>query len=229
MKLLILDTSTSVFTVAISQGEKLLGEATGESGHLTAARLVPAVQNLFADCGLAPAELDGLAVTVGPGAFTGLRVGLAFIKGLAYAVNKPVVGLSSLQLLAMNAAGSSIPVCPLFDARRGEVYGGLYRFGSATGTLIADTVSPPEKFIEMIHEPAVFLGDGAVRYQELIVERLGSSAFFVAAEHNNPAAAAAIPLALQAIAAGKAVDAVALLPRYLRLSEAELNRNKTLL
>jgi tRNA threonylcarbamoyladenosine biosynthesis protein TsaB len=222
MKLLTLDTSTSVYSVAISQGGLLLGEASGGAGKETAARLVPAVERLFADCGLTPAELDGFAVTIGPGAFTGLRVGLAFIKGLAYAVNKPVVGLSSLQLLAMNAAESSIPVCPLFDARRGEVYGGLYRFGGGTGTLIADMVSPPEKFLDMIHEPVVFLGDGAVRYQELIVERLGSSAFFVAAGRNNPAASAAIPLALQAFAAGKAVEAAALLPCYLRLSEAEL-------
>jgi len=224
MKLLLLDTSTSVFSVAVSAGEKLLGETSGSAGPLTAARLVPAVQGLFADCGLAPADLDGLAVTVGPGAFTGLRVGMAFIKGLAYATGKPVVGLSSLALLAMNAAGSAIPVCPLFDAKRDEIYGGLYSFAAGTETLIADLVSPPQQFIETMTGPTLFLGDGAVRYQELIVAHLGSCARFAEPRLNNPAASAGIPLALQAFADGKAVDAAALLPRYLRLSEAELNR-----
>jgi len=224
MKLLLLDTSTSVFSAAVSAGRQLLGETSGCAGPSTAARLVPAVQSLIADCGLAPLDLDGLAVTIGPGAFTGLRVGMAFIKGLAYATGKPVVGLSSLALLAMNAAESTIPVCPLFDAKRSEIYGGLYSFAGGGETLIADLVSPPEKFIDMIQGPALFLGDGAVRYQELIVARLGNRAHFAEASLNNPAAAAGIPLALQAFAAGNAVDAAALLPSYLRLSEAELNR-----
>lgn len=224
MKLLILDTSTSVFSVALSQGSQLLGEASGAAGQLTAARLVPAVQNLFVDCGLTPAELDGFAVTIGPGSFTGIRVGMAFIKGLAYATGKPVVGLSSLALLAMNASESALPVCPLFDARRGEVYGGLYSFTGNEATVIADMVSPPPQFIEKITGPAVFLGDGASRYQALIVELLGSSAHFAEPHLYNPAASAGISLALQAFAAGRAVDAAALLPRYLRLSEAELNK-----
>jgi tRNA threonylcarbamoyladenosine biosynthesis protein TsaB len=224
MKLLILDTSTSVFSVAIAAGNRLLGEASGEAGQLTAARLVPAVQNLFTDCGLAPAELDGFAVTIGPGSFTGLRVGIAFIKGLAYATAKPVVGLSSLALLAMNARESTIPVCPLFDARRSEVYGGLYRFANGLETIIDDSVKPPERFFGGIPGEALFLGDGAVRYQEMIVEILGNKALFADRRLNYPAAAAGIPLALKAFADSKAVPPDALLPRYLRLSEAELNR-----
>lgn len=222
MKLLILDTSTSVFSVAICAGDQLLGEASGGAGKETAARLVPAVQQLFTDCGLTPAELDGYAVTIGPGAFTGLRVGLAFIKGLAYATGRPVVGLSSLELLAMNAAKSSIPVCPLFDARKSEVYGGLYRFGSEPATLIADMVSPPQQFFDMITGHTLFLGDGASRYQELIIECLGSHALFAEPLLNNPAASAGITLALQAFANGKTIEPAALLPCYLRLSEAEM-------
>ena len=224
MKLLLLDTATGVFSVALSHGEQLLGEASGDAGPLTAARLAPAVQNLFKECDLEPADLDGFAVTIGPGSFTGLRVGMAFIKGLSFATGKPVVGLSSLALLAMNAKESKLPVCPLFDARRSEVYGGLYGFGHSMETLIADRVSPPPQFIEMISGPTLFLGDGASRYQELIIELLGSNALFVEPRLNNPVVSAGIPLALQAFAAGNAVEAAALLPRYLRLSEAELTR-----
>src|SRR5512145_3217838 len=138
MKLLTLDTATSVFSVALADGEQLLGAASGAAGHLTAARLVPAVQQLFAECALAPADLDGFAVTIGPGSFTGIRVGLAFIKGLAFATGKPVVGLSSLALLAMNAQNSRLPVCPLFDARKSEVYAGLYRFTPNLEAILPD-------------------------------------------------------------------------------------------
>ncbi len=226
MKLLTLDTSTSVFSVALSAGKQLLGEASGDAGHLTAARLVPALQNLFVDCALTPQDLDGFAVTIGPGSFTGIRVGIAFIKGLAFATDKPVVGLSALELLAMNARDSGLPVCPLFDARRSEIYGGLYSFAGGAETIIADMVSPPEKFIAMLEGRTLFLGDGAVRYKELIVELLGTDALFVEPRLNNPAASAAIPLALQAFAVGKAVTPTELLPRYLRLSEAELNRKQ---
>jgi tRNA threonylcarbamoyladenosine biosynthesis protein TsaB len=224
MKLLILDTSTGVFSAAISDGASLLGEVSGPAGPNTAARLAPAVQSLFAGSGLTPADLDGCAVTIGPGSFTGLRVGMAIIKGLAFAVNKPVVGLSSLALLAMNARESGLPVCPLFDARKGEVYGGLYDFSADMKALVPDTVSPPEQFLAGIDGPAVFLGDGSVRYRELISGRFGSCALFVDPLLDNPAASAGIPLALQAFADGKAIPPVALMPRYLRLSEAELNR-----
>jgi tRNA threonylcarbamoyladenosine biosynthesis protein TsaB len=225
MKLLTLDTATSVFSVAISAGEQLLGETAGEAGQLTAARMVPAIQRLFSDCALRPADLDGFAVTIGPGSFTGLRVGIAFIKGLAYATAKPVVGLSSLALLAMNAKESRIPVCPLFDARKSEVYGGLYRFTGGMETVIADRVSPPEQFLDLIAGETLFLGDGALRYREQIVARLGDQARFVEPHLHNPSAATGVPLALQAFAAGNAVTAATLLPSYLRLSEAEMNRN----
>lgn len=224
MQLLLLDTATSVFSAALCRGDRLLGETSGGGGPSTAARLAPAVQTLFDDCGLTPAELDGFAVTVGPGSFTGLRVGLAFIKGLAYATGKPVVGLSSLALLAMNANNSRLPVCPLFDARKSEVYAGLYRFTPTLEAILPDRAAPPADFLASIEDETLFLGDGALRYREMISAALGDRALFASAELHQPAAAAGIPLALAAFAGGEAVAPAAILPRYLRLSEAELNK-----
>lgn len=226
MQLLILDTATSVFSAALCRGDHLLGEVRGGGGPSTAARLAPAIQTLFSDAGLTPADLEGFAVTVGPGSFTGLRVGLAFIKGLAYATGRPVVELSSLALLAMNARGSRLPVCPLFDARKSEVYAGLYRFTPTLDAILPDRAAPPATFLTNIEKETLFLGDGALRYREEIVAALGDRALFAAPELHQPTAAAGIPLALAAFAAGKAVSPAEILPRYLRLSEAELNRKR---
>lgn len=224
MKLFILDTSTSVFSMALADNGTLLAEESGVAGPSSAARLAPALAGLFAVAGLAPADMDAFAVTSGPGAFTGLRVGIALVKGLAMATGKPVIPLPSLGLLAMNAAESPLPVCPLFDARKGEVYGALYDFTVGPGPVIPQTVADPAAFLARLSGRVLFLGDGAVRYWPLIEELMGARATFADPSLNAPRAGAGIGLALTAFSAGLAVSPAHLLPTYLRLSEAELSR-----
>lgn len=222
MKLLLVDTSTSVFSMAVSAGERILATESGAGGQATAARLGPAVERVIQASGISLKELDGFSVTIGPGAFTGIRVGIALVKGLAYATSKPVAPLSSLELLAMNAAASPLPVCPLFDARKAEVYAALYSHGGET--LIPEMAIDPAALLEKLAGPTLFLGDGALRYRELIVEKLGDRAVFAEAHCHHPVAAAGVTLALREFAAGNALSAAEILPRYLRLSEAELNK-----
>ncbi len=224
MKLLVIDTSTSVFSMAVASGENLLAEETGAGGQATAARLAPAVKRVLQASGVTMAELDGFAVTVGPGAFTGLRAGISLVKGMAFATGKPVAALSSLELLAMNAINSSIPVCPMFDARKSEVYTALYQMEGGGSLLISEMAADPALFLEKIAGSPLFLGDGALRYRSLIVEQLGSRAFFADPPLNHPKASAGVRLALREFASGAAVPPAEILPRYLRLSEAELNR-----
>ncbi|HZV80787.1 MAG TPA: tRNA (adenosine(37)-N6)-threonylcarbamoyltransferase complex dimerization subunit type 1 TsaB [Geobacteraceae bacterium] len=224
MKLFIIDTSTSVFSMAVADSGTLLAEEMGVAGPSTAARLAPAISGLFAAAGLTPADMDGFAVTVGPGAFTGLRVGIALVKGLAYATGKPVIPLSSLALLAMNARGSDMPVCPLFDARKGEVYGALYNFATGTKPTVADTAADPATFLRQLDGRVLFLGDGATRYADLIADIMGDRAEFAGPSLLHPRASAGIDLARSLFASGGAIPSAQLLPRYLRLSEAELNR-----
>jgi len=224
MKLFILDTATGVFSMAIADGPRILAEEGGASGPSSAARLAPAISGLFAAAGLSPAEMDCFAVTVGPGAFTGLRVGISLVKGLAYATAKPVIPLSSLALLAMNANHGGLPVCPMFDARKGEVYTAIYRFDPAIELAVAESAVDPATFLIQLEGQVLFLGDGSVRYRPLIEEIMGERAVFADAELNNPRAAAGVPLALDLCRVGGAVSPAQLLPRYLRLSEAELSR-----
>src|SRR5713226_2055195 len=128
MKLLGVESATLSGGVALLDGDRLLGEITLNIAITHSERLLSAVDRLLADCGLAPSDLEGLAVSVGPGSFTGLRVGLATVKGLAMALGLPVAPVPTLDALACNLPFADATVCPLLDARKGEVYCSLYRW-----------------------------------------------------------------------------------------------------
>ena len=108
-----------------------------------ASRLLCSVDAVLGDAGFALADLDGIGVALGPGSFTGLRIGVATVKGLALAAGKPVAGFSSLAMLAMNLPWAAYPVCPMFDAKKKEVYTALYDCRDLPVQIIADCVVPP--------------------------------------------------------------------------------------
>jgi tRNA threonylcarbamoyladenosine biosynthesis protein TsaB len=230
MKILALDTTTSMATVAISVGERIAAEATFNTDRTLSARLIPEIGRLLALAGLAVADIDLFAASVGPGSFTGVRGGVATVQGLALAGGKPCVGYSSLTLLAMNLPLSAYPVCALLDARKSEVYAGLFDCSSPTPTpMIDDCVLAPERFLELLREttgsPVLFCGDGAVRYRELITGQLGGQALFAPFPLNTARASNGILLARHAFQRGEALEPSRLLPTYLRASEAEINRS----
>lgn len=224
MKLLTIDTSTNVCSIALTDGEQLIAEQLFSPGKKAAARLVPAIRELMADAGLSVVELDGFGVSLGPGSFTGIRVGLATIKGLSLASGKPAVGFSSLAMLAHNLPWAAHPVCSLFDARKGEVYAGLYRCRELPEPLVAVRAVPPADLVDGICEPTIFVGDGAVRYRSVIAERLGDLALFAPEPANVPRASAGARLARAAFAQGDITPLPLLNPVYHRLSEAEVAR-----
>ena len=222
MKLLTVDTATSVCGVALTDGETLLAEQTMAAGKGTAGRLMPALVAMVQEAGLCMADLDGFGVTIGPGSFTGLRVGIATVKGLALAAGKPVAGVSSLATLAMNLSWAAWPVCALFDARKKEVYAGVYAVGVEPAPLFPEAVLAPGALLDRIYGPTLFVGDGALRYRELIIARHGSDAFFAPAHLHWPRAAAAAELVRRRFVAGQTVSPAQLQPVYIRPSEAEL-------
>lgn len=224
VKLLTIDTSTAVCSVAITNGEELVSEYLVNQGKPLTARLLDCVDLVLRGAGLTMDELDGFGVAIGPGSFTGLRVGIATVKGLAMAAAKPVAGFSSLAMLAMNLPWTVHPVCPMFDARKKEVYTGLYACRELPEPLVGDRVVPPAPFLESLEGPVIFVGEGAVRYRELIVASLGERALFAPPSANLPRASAGALLAAGAFARGAAVPPELLAPVYIRLSEAELAR-----
>lgn len=229
MNILALDTSTSMATVAISIDGRIAAESTFNTDRTLSARLIPEIERLLGLAGVAVADIDLFAASVGPGSFTGVRGGVATVQGLALGGSKPCVGFSSLTLLAMNFPLAAHPVCTLLDARKSEVYAALFDSSSFIPThLINDCVLPPERFLNLLCEttgtPVIFCGDGAVRYRDLIADRMGERALFAPFSLNTTHASNAAPLALQAFHNGNALEPSRLLPTYLRASEAEINR-----
>jgi len=226
VKILTIDTSSNCSSVALSDGTTLLGEFILGEDRCCSGRLLDSVSKLLAAAHLSPAGLDALAVTLGPGSFTGVRVGIATVKGLALATGKPAVGFSTLAMLAMNLPFSSAQVAPMFDARKNEVYAGLYRSLALPEPLCADAVVAPEQFLASIDRPTLFVGEGALRYRDLILSTLGELALFPPWHANLPRAGAGAVIALQAALNGDFIPLALLNPTYLRASEAELAKRR---
>ncbi len=133
MKLLTIDTSTSTCSVSLTIGEKVVSEYLLSLEKTLASRLIRLVDAALGEAGLGVTDLDGIGVALGPGSFTGLRVGVATVKGLALAAGKPVAGFSSLAMLAMNLPWAAYPVCPMFDAKKKEIYTAVYYLPGTPG------------------------------------------------------------------------------------------------
>src|SRR6266545_3079457 len=200
MKLLAVESATLSGGAAILDGDRLLGEITLNIAITHSERLLSAVDRLLADCGLAPADLEGLAVSVGPGSFTGLRVGLATVKGLAMALGLPVAPVPTLDALAARLPFADRPVCPILDARKGEVYLSLYRWRG-----------------DRMHRERDYLA---------LPPALAAAELIAPAAQRLPSASAVAELGHAVLSAGGGVGAEGLVPLYLRPSEAELKARR---
>ncbi len=224
MKILTIDTSTTACSAALTDGEKIACELALDTDRTLSKQLLNQIDFLLRNAGMSVDDLDGIGVALGPGSFTGLRVGIATVKGLAIATEKPVVGFSSLAMLAMNIPWSAYQVCPMLDARKNEIYTGLYRCSELPGMISEDCVTSPADFLETIVETTVFLGSGSIRYRDLIKSRLGDKAVFAPCYCNQPRASAGAMLAYQAFSQGETLSLDLLNPSYIRPSEAEIKK-----
>jgi tRNA threonylcarbamoyladenosine biosynthesis protein TsaB len=167
VRVLAVDTTTERGSVAVTEDDSVCGEVRVASSEGHSRRLLPAVDFLLQSLGLRPGDLDAFAVTTGPGSFTGLRVGLSTVQGLALGAARPCLGLSALDVLAARIAGAAPALVALMDAYRGEVYGGIYdEEGRLSGR---PSVERPEALVARAPEVAAFVGDGAQRHRELIL------------------------------------------------------------
>ncbi len=174
--------------------------------------------------------MDAFAVVVGPGAFTGLRVGVATVKGFALATGKPVVGVSSLQALALQVPDCNVPVYALLDARKNEVYAARYIWEAGKPALVgSERVIDPSRLLAEIEAEAVFVGDGATVYRSLIVRHLGERARFAPWSANVIRASSAAELALNLFQDKEVANPAKINPVYIRPSDAEINMPETAL
>lgn len=227
-KILAIDTSTSTASVALAIDQKIVAESVFCTDRTLSARLIPEIERLMTLAGIALTDINLFAASTGPGSFTGVRGGVATIQGLALASNKPCIGYSSLAMLAMNFSLSPYPVCALLDARKSEVYAGLYNCSDCIPVpIVNDCVIPPANLLELIRistdQPLIFAGDGALRYREIIVESFGKQAILAPFQLHNSRASNGILLAMNAYRRSEILAPAKLLPVYLRASDAEIN------
>jgi tRNA threonylcarbamoyladenosine biosynthesis protein TsaB len=187
--------------------------------------LLSALDQLLILTGKTLAEVDLLACTVGPGSFTGLRIGVSTVKGLALAMSRPVVGVSTLEALAMNVSPTSRLICPLIDAGNNQVYAGLFRIepSGVPQAVTSEKLIDITRFLkDLDQEEIVFLGDGAVLHEELIDKT--HRGIVCGSDQQRLLGSAVGLIGLRRYRSGSVLDTLTFTPRYLRLSEAEINR-----
>ena len=220
MKLLVIDTSGPVCGVAMMEDEKVLCEYTAQNRNTHSANLMPMTEAALASAGLDVRDLDAVAAVTGPGSFTGVRIGVATAKGLAHGAGIPCIAVDALESLSLSAGGFDGVICPIQDARAGQVYGAAFREGER---LLPDEPLKLEEYLEKILPLGgkfLFLGDGTPVHREKIREILGSRAFFAQAHLNYLRPSAAGLLALRETP----TDYLNLQATYLRPPNAQKNR-----
>jgi tRNA threonylcarbamoyladenosine biosynthesis protein TsaB len=226
MKILAVDTSTPVGSIALTEGALLKAQHILNISATHNQRLLPGIDRILEDTGWTLDDLDALAVSLGPGSFTGLRIGLSVIKGLAWARGKPMAGVPTLDALAANVPFVPYPICPVLDARKGEIYTALYRLNDEQ---VVEKFTPymalkPEKLADLISEKTVFVGDALLSYGDRLASRLGDR-LLQAPPHLNVVHASSVAwLAWRMLQLGRHEDVSSCTPLYVRPSEAELSR-----
>jgi len=246
MKILAIETSTMLGGIAICDDSAgMIAEVRLNVKSTHSERLMSEIDHILKQSGLSIPDMDAFAVAIGPGSFTGLRIGLGTVKGLSYATGKPIVAVPTLEAFAWNFPFSRYPVCPLLDARRQEVYAALFRWetdgfvrevdeaavGIKALLKVIKTGNPPsprfdqkdeERFLQ---EAVIFTGEGALSYKDEIISEMEEDALFAPPEKMVPSPANVASLGMKKALRREFSDPVSLVPWYLRKSEAEMKWN----
>jgi tRNA threonylcarbamoyladenosine biosynthesis protein TsaB len=210
-------------SVALLRGEDLLFEQRAAPGPAAEA-LLPSIDSLLSRAGVTVADLDAFAVSIGPGSFTSLRVGIATVKGLAFRSNCRVAPVSTLAALARAARSDGEMVVPMLDARRGEVYAAAYTGSPSLEMTVEAGVYLPEELCSRIESPCVLVGEGVDLGGDVIRAQLGEGVRLLPPPAGEPQARWVGALGIAQLARGESVAAAALAPHYLRRAEAEVKR-----
>lgn len=223
MKILALETSTMLGGIAVvDEVAGLIAETRLNVKTTHSERLMTVIDFTLKQSSLSLDDIDAFAVAIGPGSFTGLRIGLSTAKGLSFATGKPIVTVPTLDAFSWNFPFSMFPVCLMLDARKSEVYSAVFVWQD-TGfeKKIPETSIKPENLLTGLRERMIFAGEGAVIYRNKIIEHMGDNAIFAPPDKMIPSPANVAMLGLAKAVRKEFVDAVDAVPFYIRRSEAE--------
>ena len=237
MKIIAIDSSGLVASVAVFEEKMLIAEYNIQYKKTHSQTLLPMLDELKKMIELDLDTVDAIALAKGPGSFTGLRIGSATAKGLGFAMNKPIIEIPTLDGLACNLYGTDKLICPIMDARRNQVYTGVYEFVKKDTTVVeytldtlvsqcAISVEGIARICNEFNREVIFLGDGVPVYEEKLSNLMRVPYGFAPAHMNRQRAAAFGVLAFDYYNEGKAVKAEVHAPEYLRLSQAEREKNE---
>ena len=228
MKILAIESSAIVASVAIVEDEKIIAEYTMNNKKTHSQTLLPMIDEICKLVEYDLTEIDAIAVSAGPGSFTGLRIGSATAKGLGLALKKPLIHVPTVEAMAYNFFSTEDYIVPIMDARRNQVYTGIYeKTGSRAKEVLPQCIMMIEELLVKINElqhSVLFLGDGVPAFQKLIEEKAEVPVRFAPANLNHQTAGAVAELAKIYFAEGRMETAAEHAPDYLRLSQAERER-----
>ncbi len=223
MKILAADTSANVATVCVTEDGRLLAERVVDYKKTHSQTLMPMIDGVLADCGTDISEIELFAVANGPGSFTGLRIGISTLKGMAHAGGKPVVEVSTLEALAHNIYMSDAVICPIMDARRAQVYNAVYEWKEGRQVALAEpralSVEECVADVKEYGKKVIFLGDGVPVHREYIAEAMGDMAVFAPPSCNSHRASSVAAIACERKEEAK--NCFEVVPVYLRKPQAE--------
>jgi len=228
MKILAIDTSTMLGGIAITDDSLgLIAEVRLNVKSTHSERLMTEIDHVLTQAGLTLSDMDVFAVAIGPGSFTGLRIGLSTVKGLSYATGKPIVSVPTLEALAWNFPYCNYPVCTMLDARKKEVYAALFLWDNNGFIRLIDEVAINVKELfknvgSFSHERVIFTGEGVLLYRDKIIEGIGGKAILAPHEKMIPSPANVASLGIKKAQEGKFSEPISLVPFYIRRSEAEI-------
>ena len=229
MKILAIDSTATAASVAVTDDDKLLAEYTLLNGNTHSETLLPMIEDILLRLGISAKDIELFACSVGPGSFTGVRIGTATVKGLAFATNKPCVGVSTLEALAYNLVGFEGLLCPVMNARRSQVYTALFSSDGNTLTRITDdaamAISELDDMLSQKNAPVRFCGDG----YDITLKELTKTDLIATPERLRTQSAYSVAcVALKKYRNGEAVSDTELVSTYLRPCQAERERNERL-
>lgn len=228
MKILAIESASVTASCAVADDEKVLGEYTLRHKKTHSEKLMPLIEDLMQELGLKLNDIDVIAVSQGPGSYTGLRIGAAIAKSLAFAADIKIVGVPTMKSLAANVYDEHKLIVPVMDAKAGRIYTGIYKWENGECEEIMEQFPCNiDELIEILNEykeSVIINGDGSVNYRERIENSLNRKADFAPEVYNYLKASTLVFIAYKMAVQGDTVSAKEFKPQYLRLSQAERNR-----
>ncbi|SHE73865.1 tRNA threonylcarbamoyladenosine biosynthesis protein TsaB [Caldanaerobius fijiensis DSM 17918] len=225
MKVLAIDTATALASVALTEEDKVIAECSVSNIKTHSKVLMPIISKIFDMASLKPEDIDVIGVSIGPGSFTGVRIGVATAKGMAISLKKPLIGISTLDGLAQNTPFVDSIICPILDAREHQVNNALYRFEKNALKRLTDyrAIDIDELLSELkeYRESIIFSGDGVFLYKDILIETLAEKALLAPVNAIMPRASSIAHLAAKRAKEGTSSSSLSVVPIYLKKSYAE--------